>query len=86
MVRVDGVGMRMSQGLVPVRVCVWLRPLPAFVFVLVVLVVDMQMIMLDFAVDMFQRCRIVGGPHDERGYRRQAREHTKHAERGSKPE
>ena len=54
------------------RVSVRLWSLPALVFVLVVLVVDVQVLVLDFAVDVLQRFGIVRGPHDERGYRRQS--------------
>ena len=62
MVRVDPVGVFVFQRFVTVPVAMGLRPLPALMVMLVMLFMDMQMIMLQRAVQMLQLVRVVRRP------------------------
>ena len=56
----------MADRLVAMRMAVWLRTLPAFVLVLMMIVVDMQCIVRQRLVDMLDLHRIVRRPQDPR--------------------
>ena len=58
--------MAMTDRLVAVRMAVRLRPLPALVFMAVVLVVDVRGVMLEGMVDVLDLDGIVRGPEGQR--------------------
>ena len=61
-VEVDDVGMLVLHLRVKVGMAMWLRPLPAFVYMLMVLVVEMGVLVLGFLVQVFQVARVVRRP------------------------
>lgn len=63
---VDHLGVFVFQRAVTVRMAVRLRPFPALVVVLLVLVVDMQVLMFHGRVQMVQLARIVRRPQGQR--------------------
>ena len=64
----------------PVWMRMWLRTFPAFVLVLVMLVVHMKMLVVDLVVDMLQLGGITSGPDDQSGGCRGNAERAEHAE------
>jgi len=62
MMIVDHVGMAVAQTAVMVRMTVRLRPLPAFVVMLMVLVMNMAVFVADIPVDMLDLDRIPARP------------------------
>ena len=85
-VEVDDVGVLVAKPVMAVRVSVRLRPLPALVGVLVVLVVDMQVLMVMGGVVVFKVTRVVPRPNGKGGDRRDQREGGEEREGGSEPE
>ena len=65
-VKVDDVGVLVGDRAMPVRVAVRLRPLPALVHMLVVLVVNVQMVVLDRLVPMLLLLGVVRRPEKQR--------------------
>ena len=61
-VSVDDEGMGMAHWSVPVRMGVRLRPLPAFMFMLVMFVMDMEVFVPKVRMDMLDLDRVSRGP------------------------
>jgi hypothetical protein len=65
-VSVDDEGMGMAHWSVPVRMGVRLRPFPAFMFMLVMFVMDMEVFVPEARMDMLDRDRVSRGPKTSR--------------------
>jgi hypothetical protein len=67
---VDHKRVAMLYAMVPVRMGVWLRPLPTFMFMLVMLVMDMEVLVPKVRMDMLNLDRVSRGPQTSRQDRR----------------
>ncbi len=91
MVKVDNVGVLVLEGSVPVWMAMRFLSLPALVFVLMMLVVDMQVLVLQRLVQVFDLDRVVGRPQNQGGgcrsqsYKRKHRKSSRKPERASDP-
>lgn len=65
MVQVDDIGVGVPQRCMPVRMAVRLRALPAFVLMLVMLIVRVKMFVVGGRVHMLDLDRIAGRPEDQ---------------------
>ena len=78
---VDHIIMSMAHGLVAMRMTVRLGTFPAFMFVLMMLVVNMKMSVVEWLVGVGDHVRIVGRPKSDRSDQRQARNGSEHEKR-----
>ncbi len=62
MVKVDNVGVLVLEGSVSVWMAMWRLSLPALMYVLMVLVMDMQVLVFQRLVPMLQIARVVSRP------------------------
>ncbi len=69
MVKVDNVGVLVFHRSMPVWVAMRLRPFPAFVFMSMVLIVDMQVLVLRGPVPVLKFARVVSRPQCQRSER-----------------
>ena len=53
---IDHKRVTMLDAMMPVRMGVWLRPLPAFMFMLVMLIMDMEVLVPKVRMDMLRNC------------------------------
>ena len=70
MMKIDYVAMAVSHRVMAVGVAMWLAFFPAFMFILVMFVVYMQVRMVDGLVRMLEFKHITSRPQDHPGYGR----------------
>ena len=82
---IDHERVTMLDVMVPVRMGVRLRPLPAFMFMLVMLIMDMEVFMPKARMDMLDLDRVPRGPQPSRQRRRRDSQDAQHDEGRSHP-